>query len=141
MSGEVILIEKVPDEVFSQKMLGNGVAIIPNIGEVYAPFDSEIIQVFDTFHAYGLVDKDGIELLIHIGVDTVELKGKGFESFVKVGKKVKTGDIIAKFDLNFLNKTNYSICSPVIITNSNNFNFNFKYGQIFHGETLATVLC
>lgn len=117
MNGKVIPINEVNDEVFSQKMLGDGVAIIPINGKVVSPVDGEVIQVFDTLHAYGIRSNDGVEILIHIGINTVELKGEGFKSFVSAGQKVKVGDKIAEVDLDLLKEKGYLLQTPVIITN------------------------
>lgn len=117
MNGTSIPISEVEDDAFSQKMLGDGVAVIPDGGEVVSPVDGEIIQVFDTLHAYGVRSDDGAEILIHIGINTVELKGKGFKSFVGNGQKVRKGDKIAEVDINLLKENGYLLQTPVILTN------------------------
>ncbi|WDV45942.1 PTS glucose transporter subunit IIA [Clostridiaceae bacterium M8S5] len=117
IEGNVIDIENVEDEVFSQKMLGDGVAIDPLDNKVVSPCDGEILQVFPTKHAVGIKSNDGLEILIHIGIDTVNLKGQGFESFVKQGDVVKAGDILMQLDVEYLRKNAKSLVSPVIITN------------------------
>ena len=137
MEGMAIPIYEVEDEAFSQKMLGDGVAVIPNKGEVVSPADGEIIQVFDTLHAYGVRTNDGIEILIHIGINTVELKGEGFKSFVSSGQKIKKGDKIAEVDLDLLKEKKYSLQTPVVITNIDMVN-NFKSypGEAKIGKTV-----
>lgn len=117
MSGKVIPIGETADEVFSQKMIGDGVSIIPNDCEVFSPVDGEIIQVFNTLHAYGIRSTDGIEILIHIGINTVELKGEGFKTFVSNNQNVKIGDKIAYVDLDVLKSKGCSLHTPVVITN------------------------
>ncbi|MCI3987084.1 PTS glucose transporter subunit IIA, partial [Bacillus vallismortis] len=100
VSGKVIPLSEVNDAVFSTKVMGEGIAVIPCIGELYAPSDGKIKMVFDTNHALGMETSNGAEILFHIGIDTVQLGGKHFESLVKVGDEVKAGDLLVKFDLN-----------------------------------------
>ena len=100
--GKIIPLKEVNDGVFSEGMLGSGFAVQSKDGKVYAPIDGEVIVIFPTKHAYGIKREDGLSILIHIGIDTVSLEGQGFESFVEVGQKVKQGDLIAKFDKEFL---------------------------------------
>ncbi|WP_337960821.1 PTS sugar transporter subunit IIA [Caloramator sp. mosi_1] len=89
MVGNVVELANVPDEVFASKMLGDGLAIEPTEGVLYSPCDAEVVQVFPTKHAVGLKTKEGLEILLHIGIDTVQMQGEGFEAFVKEGDKVK----------------------------------------------------
>ncbi|RKL66583.1 PTS glucose transporter subunit IIA [Salipaludibacillus neizhouensis] len=117
INGKVVDITEVPDPVFSQKMMGEGIAIEPSDGNVVSPVDGEVVQVFPTKHAIGLKTKSGLELLIHIGLDTVNLDGEGFEAFVKAGDKVKRGDKLVSFDLEIINEKATSTISPLIITN------------------------
>ena len=136
-NGKVIELEEVPEEVFAQKMLGDGVAIIPESNEICSPVDGTIIQVPDTLHAYGIQTNDGLDILVHIGINTVELKGEGFESLVKEGDKVKAGDVIAKADLNFIKSKNYEIHTPVLITNFDEVkSFSKNLGSAKEGETV-----
>ncbi|WMJ23988.1 PTS glucose transporter subunit IIA [Paludicola sp. MB14-C6] len=116
-NGTAIALTDVPDEVFSEKMLGDGIAIIPTSNEVVSPVNGTIIDVTETLHAYCIATDDGLEILIHIGVDTVELKGEGFESFVKANDKVKVGDKLATVDLDFIKSKGYQTHTPIIITN------------------------
>lgn len=120
-NGRLITLEEVNDGVFSTKALGDGYAVefeTTKTGKVYAPVDSEVKVVFgESKHAYGLSTKEGIELLIHIGIDTVNLNGEGFTSFVKVGDKVKRGDLIAEVDLEVLKKHNLKSCPILIVLN------------------------
>ncbi|MDQ7862702.1 PTS glucose transporter subunit IIA [Peribacillus frigoritolerans] len=117
INGQVINIEDVPDPVFSGKMMGDGIAILPEEGLVVSPIDAEVIQVFHTKHALGLRTKNGIELLIHIGLETVNLQGEGFEVHVAEGQRVKAGDKLVTFDINFLKSNAPSIVTPIVVTN------------------------
>lgn len=116
INGKLLKIENAPDPVFSQKMVGDGVAIEPTEGIVYSPVDGILVQLFPTKHALGIKTVEGVEILIHIGMDTVEMKGNGFESFVSEGEKVKVGDKLLKFDMELIRRE-HSLTSPIIITN------------------------
>lgn len=117
MSGKVVQIEDVPDEVFSRKMIGDGIAIEPDEGVVVSPVDGEVVQFFPTKHAVGLKTKSGLEILIHIGMETVALNGEGFEGFVQQGDRVKAGDKLVSFDLEQIRERAESIISPIVVTN------------------------
>ena len=91
LTGKVIPVTEVPDPVFAEKVLGDGIAVDPTEGTVYSPVDGTIFQIAHTFHAMGIESDDGLEILVHLGIDTVKLEGKGFQSFVEVGQKVKKG--------------------------------------------------
>ncbi len=117
MNGTLIPITKVKDEAFAQKMMGDGFAIEPVDGDVFAPIASEVMFVFDTKHAIALKTEDGTELLIHMGIDTVKLKGKGFDVFVKAGDKVKPGDKLAHMDLELLKKEGIDPTTSILFTN------------------------
>ncbi|MBE6184827.1 PTS sugar transporter subunit IIA [Heyndrickxia ginsengihumi] len=119
VSGKMLTIEEVPDPVFSQKMMGDGVAFEPQEGKIVAPADGEIIQVFPTKHAIGIKAVNGAEILIHIGLETVGMKGEGFTVHVSEGKKVKQGDVLVTVDLNLVKEKASSIVTPMIITNLN----------------------
>ncbi|MGB9840595.1 PTS sugar transporter subunit IIA [Thermovenabulum sp.] len=114
LTGKVLDIEKVPDEVFSKKMLGDGIALEPSEGELVSPFDGRVKQVFSTGHAI-VLESMGIPLLIHVGIDTVNLKGEGFKLYAKEGENVKKGQVLLSFDREFIKKKGYSILTPVII--------------------------
>jgi PTS system D-glucosamine-specific IIC component len=141
LTGEAKDLSEAPDEVFASKIMGDGAVIIPSFGEVIAPADGVISFVFSSKHAVGLTTTDGIELLIHIGIDTVKLDGRGFEIFVKEGDKVKAGDKILSFDLEFIKANSTSIASPCICTalNSNQKVRLLKTGDIKAGEALIEV--
>lgn len=115
ISGEAIPLDKVPDPVFADKVLGDGCAIIPDNGKIYSPVDGKISSVAETFHAYGITSDDGIEIMIHFGLETVALKGEGFIPHVKAGDRVKKGDLIAEADIDFLKSKNINLITPVLI--------------------------
>lgn len=117
MTGSILEIEKVPDAVFAGKMVGDGVAIEPSDGTVVSPCDGKVIQVFPTKHAIGILTLEGLEILIHLGLDTVNLKGNGFRSFVKAGDTVKKGDKLLEVDLQYVIENEKLTISPIIITN------------------------
>jgi sugar PTS system EIIA component len=137
LTGSVVQLEEVPDPVFSQKMLGDGIAIMPTDGIVVAPFDGEIVQVFPTKHAIGLRGKSGLEVLIHIGLETVALNGEGFEAFIKQGDKVAAGDKLVKFDMDYVNEHANSLVTPITLTNGDSvdtFTVN-EESSVVAGET------
>lgn len=117
-AGEVTELKEVPDEAFAQKMLGDGFAISPEENIVKAPCAGEIVQIFSTGHAVGIKSKKGLEVLVHIGIDTVKLEGEGFTKLVKNGDKVEVGTPLIEIDLEFIKENAPSISTPVIITNS-----------------------
>ncbi|RBT59233.1 beta-glucoside-specific PTS transporter subunit IIABC [Enterococcus hirae] len=121
LSGKVLPLSNVPDKVFSSGAMGKGLAIDPEKGELIAPADGEITTIFPTGHAVGLTTKDGIEILMHIGMDTVELEGQGFETFVKQGDQVKAGDLLVRFDIEAIKAAGYSVITPIVITNTEHF--------------------
>lgn len=116
-SGKAIPITEVPDPVFSGKVLGDGVGIVPSNGEVVAPVSGTIAQVAHTKHAIGIESDDGLEILVHLGIDTVKLEGEGFTCHVEVGQHVNAGDKLMDMDLDFIQSKGLSTISPCIITN------------------------
>lgn len=138
MNGKAIPITEIEDDAFSEKMLGDGVGIIPTDGMVVAPVDGEVIQIFDTLHAYGIRTNDGVEILIHIGLNTVELKGKGFKAFVKTGQKVKLGEKIAEVDIDLIKKEGYLVQTPIVITNMDIIKeTKCNYGEVQAGKSVV----
>jgi PTS system glucose-specific IIA component len=117
LEGQLLPIESVPDPVFSQKMMGDGFAIQPTKGTVVSPIEGKVISVFPTKHAVTLVDHNGREILIHIGMETVSLKGEGFTSFVKDGQTVKKGQKLLEVDFELIKDKVPSIITPVVFTN------------------------
>lgn len=124
--GEVMALTDVPDEVFANGAMGSGVAVKPTDNKVYAPFDGVVTMVIDSKHAIGLTSDTGIELLVHVGLDTVKLEGKPFKCHVVQGQSVKKGDLLLEFNAEEIEEAGYSLITPVIITNS----FEFKSIQI-----------
>ncbi len=116
IEGEAVDLAEVPDQVFSEKMMGDGIAIKPINGTVRAPFDGEVVTDFPTKHALGLVNEGGLELLIHFGLDTVNLKGEGFDLKVAAGDKIKKGDVLMEVDLDYIWENALSDITPIIIT-------------------------
>jgi PTS system glucose-specific IIA component len=117
ISGEIVAIEDVPDVVFAEKIVGDGIAIRPTGNKMVAPCDGTIGKIFETNHAFSLESDTGIELFVHFGIDTVELKGKGFTRIAEEGQKVKMGDTVIEFDLAFLTENAKSILTPIVISN------------------------
>ena len=115
LTGSAVELETVPDPVFSQKVIGDGVAVVPSEGNVVSPVDAEVVSVADTKHAFGLRTESGVELLIHVGLETVHLNGCCFEVFVKPGDKVKAGDLLAKADLEYLKEHDINPITPVLV--------------------------
>lgn len=133
ITGNVIPMEQVPDPAFSQKMMGDGFAIEPTEGVVQSPVDGIVEVVFPTGHAVGLRSDDGSEILIHLGIDTVELNGKGFEVSVKQGDRVKSGDVLVKVDLDYVKSAGKKTVSPVIFTSGEKITL-LKKGMVSRGE-------
>ena len=121
LSGEVVALEDTPDAVFASGAMGKGVAIEPSVGEVVAPADGVIRLLFPTNHAIGLATDDGAELLIHVGMDTVVLDGKGFTAHVVQGSKVKKGQLLLSFDIDTIKEAGYPVTTPIIVTNTANY--------------------
>lgn len=121
IKGKTVELSQVSDPTFGECMLGKGVAILPEEGKVYAPADGEISMMFETHHAVSMVTTDGIELLIHIGLETVALKGEGFEAHVESGDQVKKGDLLLSMDLEKIKSQGYDIISPVVVCNTDDY--------------------
>lgn len=121
LKGTIVKLEDVKDEVFSSKAMGEGVAIEPAEGRLYAPADGEIVTFFPTGHAIGMMTEDGVELLIHIGMDTVDMNGDGFTPKKAQGDKVKKGDLLLEFDIEKIKAAGHPATTPVIVTNTPDF--------------------
>ena len=121
LSGEVVPLEQVEDEVFASGVTGLGLAIRPADGVVLSPCDGEISMIADSLHAIGIAAAGGAEVLIHVGLNTTMLGGKGFEALVKEGDIVKTGQALLKFDVDFIKSKGYPLITPVLIVNAEDF--------------------
>lgn len=142
VTGNAVLLDQVPDPVFSQKIIGDGIAVVPDDGRILSPVDGEVVSVAETLHAYGFRSEDGLEVLIHFGLETVALKGEFFKCHVKVGDKVKAGDLIAEADLNGLRERQVNPITPVLICGGlDGRTMNGETGPVKAGETkVITVL-
>ncbi len=142
MKGEVVKLSAVPDQVFASGALGDGVAIIPEDGKVYAPFDGVVTAVMDTGHAIGITGDNGVDILIHVGLDTVNLEGAPFKYAVKDGEKIKKGQLVLTADLDMIRAKNCQTYTPVIITNTDDY-VSVKQGsdhQVKVGDLLMTIV-
>ncbi len=141
INGKVIPLEEIEDGVFSEKMLGEGVAVEPSEGKVYAPFDGIVEMVYDTKHALGLLSDSGVELLIHVGIDTVQLAGKFYDVKVSNGQKIKKDELLMKIDLDGIKSAGYRTVTPIIITNTDNYtSIDIKLGDIKAGQEIMKLL-
>lgn len=136
VDGKAIAVTEVEDKVFKDKILGDGIAIEPSSDDVYSPCDGEIFQIAHTFHAVCIKSDDGLEILIHMGLDTVKLEGKGFKCDLKQGQKVMRGDKLMSFDRKFIEKQGFKTVTPCIITNMDKLkSFKPLPGDVIHNET------
>jgi len=140
VDGEIVSIESVNDEVFSQKMAGDGVAIVPISNVFTAPIDGTISKIFVTNHAFSIKSKKDLEVIVHIGLNTVNLNGKGFERLASEGDEVSCGDEIIKVDLNFLKENNIDTITPIIISDESIFKtIEKKLNIVKEGDTIMEV--
>ena len=141
LSGEIVNIEDVPDVVFSEKIVGDGIAIRPTGNKIVAPIDGVIGKIFETNHAFSMESREGVELFVHFGIDTVELKGEGFTRIAEEGQEVKKGDVIIEFDLPLLEAKAKSVLTPVVISNMDEISSIEKSsGPVILGETVILKL-
>ena len=127
-SGKVLPLSEVHDEVFSKGLVGNGIAVRPKDGKFYSPVDGQVTMVFPTLHAVGIKSKGGFELILHVGLDTVKLNGKGFQAFVKDGDSVKKGELLLTADLAVLEQEGYDTVSLLVVTEP--LNTDLKYSKL-----------
>ncbi len=138
LNGSICPLDQVPDDVFAQKMLGDGLAVIPTDGKICSPVSGTISQVTETKHAYCITSDDGLDILIHFGIDTVKLKGEGFNVLVKEGDRVEVGTPICEADIDFIKNAGYELHTPVLITNMDDVsNITVKSGEAHAGETVV----
>ena len=136
LSGEIVNIEDVPDVVFAEKIVGDGIAIKPTGNKMVAPVDGTIRKIFETNHAFSIESDSGVELFVHFGIDTVELKGEGFKRIAEEGQRVKVGDTVIEFDLPLLEEKAKSTLTPVVISNMDEIKELIKLsGSVTVGET------
>lgn len=142
LAGRVVPLNEVKDQVFSSGAMGKGNAIDPANGTLVAPADGTITTLFPTGHAIGLTTTDGVEILMHIGMDTVELEGKGFEIFVKQEDQVKKGDLLVKFDLSLIKEAGYSTVTPIVVTNTPNYLdvLDMNQEDVLQGEDFLAIV-
>lgn len=141
IKGETIAIEEVNDQTFASGMLGKGIGIKPAEGKVVAPVAGEVTIMFPTKHAVSILSEDGAEVLIHIGLDTVNLQGQHFTSHVEVGQKVNVGDLLVEFDAEKIKEAGYDITSPVLVCNPDAFEAvePAEYGPVSIGDEIIKI--
>lgn len=142
LEGKVLPLAEAKDPAFAAGVMGKGAVIEPTVGEVYAPFDGKVMTVFPTKHAIGLISDQGTEVLIHVGIDTVQLEGENFEAFITQGQNIKKGDLLLKFDIAAIEEAGYSTQVPIIVTNTSDFIDIVPTEKVFlhKGEELLTGL-
>ncbi|MFZ7229472.1 PTS glucose transporter subunit IIA [Avibacterium avium] len=141
LSGDIVNIEDVPDVVFSEKIVGDGIAIRPTGNKLVAPVDGVVGKIFETNHAFSMESTDGVELFVHFGIDTVELKGEGFRRVAEEGQTVKRGDTIIELDLELLEAKAKSVLTPVVISNMDEIShIEKKTGEVVAGESVVLVV-
>lgn len=142
IKGEVLKLSDIEDAAFASGVLGNGVAIIPTEGKVVAPVDGEITTLFPSLHAIGITSKNGVEILIHVGLDTVQLQGKGFKAHIKQGDKVTKGQVLLDFNIEEIKAAGYSVVTPIVVTNTAEYLeiVETKKEKVDRGNNLLTVI-
>ena len=141
LNGKIVPLNDVPDSVFSEKMLGDGCAIIPNDGKIYSPVNGRVSSVIDSHHAYGFVSDEGVEVLVHFGLETVALKGEGFVPHVKEGDTVRAGDLVCEVDIKLLKEKGINTVTPVIISGgAERFSMNISSGEAVASKTQLITL-
>ncbi len=142
VKGKALKLSSIRDDAFASGVLGKGAAVLPEEGKVFAPADGEVTALFPTMHAIGIKTDEGAEILIHIGLDTVQLNGEGFEAAVSCGDRVKKGQLMIKFDKEWIEGKGYCLETPVIITNSDDFLdvVDMAQEKLEPGDSLLQVL-
>lgn len=141
LKGNIVPLSQVNDPVFSSEMMGKGIAIEPEEGKLYSPVNGKIASIFDTKHAIGIISDNGAEILIHVGIDTVQLGGKHFKSFVKVDDVIKIGELLLEFDCEEIKKEGYDIITPIIVTNTDKYTdiLPIEEGKVTVGEEILAL--
>lgn len=140
LNGTIVPLEEVPDPVFSQKIMGEGIAILPSGGHVHAPFSGEIIMITPTKHAIAIRSKTGVEVLIHIGLETVALKGEGFQLYVKEGEQVAAGQLLVEVDWAYIEEHAQDTITPIIVTNRDKEITCGSMGGCIQGQTIMMTI-
>ena len=140
--GNAVSLSQVNDPTFSEGMLGKGIAIIPEEGKIYAPAAGEISMVFDTLHAVSMTTDDGAEILIHVGLDTVKLKGEGYESHVSAGDRVEKGDLLLSVDLESVKNAGFDTITPVVVCNTDDYEDvkEIALGPVAVGDDVISII-
>ena len=134
--GRTIPMDEVNDQTFAQELLGPGIAIVPSNGTVVSPINGTIATVMDTKHAVCIQGEDGLELIVHAGLDTVELNGKYYQTYKEIGDQVKAGDVLLEFDLEEITKAGYDVTTPIVITNLG----DYKITKCLTGQQVDEVI-
>jgi len=138
LEGEIIAIEDVPDVIFAEKIVGDGIAIIPTGNKLVAPVTGEIVKIYETNHAFAIRSNEGLEVLVHFGLDTVELRGEGFTRIAEEGQQINAGETIIEFDLALLTEKAKSVITPCIVSNMDEIKSMTKTeGKVSLGETVV----
>ncbi|MBW6408696.1 beta-glucoside-specific PTS transporter subunit IIABC [Clostridium weizhouense] len=142
LKGDAVKLNNIEDEAFSSGVLGHGIAIIPSEGKVVAPIDGEVTTLFPSLHAIGITAESGVEILIHIGLDTVQLEGKGFKAHIKQGDKITKGQPLVDFDIDLIKEAGYSVVTPIVVTNMSEYLevVETENKNIERGSNLITVI-
>lgn len=138
VSGRAVPLGEVPDEVFAEGMAGEGGAIVPGAsGEAVAPVSGALVKLFEGGHAFGIETDEGVELIVHVGLDTIEMRGNGFEKLATEGDRVEAGQPIVRFDLDEIKNSGYDPVTPVVVTNAEDHPVsNLRTGEVSAGEPL-----
>lgn len=138
LTGNAVPLTDVPDPVFAEKMVGDGIAILPTSNQVLAPCDGKVVQIFPTNHAVGIEAEGGVDLLIHVGIDTVELKGEGFKRLVEEGTEVKRGTPLLEIDFEKIRAIGKPVITPTIVTNMTKVEIVTRHeGPVTAGQTIV----
>ena len=138
VEGKAVPVSQVSDPTFGEEILGKGIAIIPSEGKIVSPVDGTVETMFETGHAVSIHSTDGTDILVHVGLDTIELKGKFYTIHKQTGEPVKKGDLLIEFDLEGIKAAGYDVITPVIICNSDEYNFTPHVGS--NVKPLDTVI-
>lgn len=139
VTGRVVPIEEVHDELFSSKALGDGFGIFPIESDVYSPVEGKVVSVFPTKHAISIVTKNGVELLVHMGIDTVELNGQGFDILVEENQKITQNTLLAKMDLEYIKNKQKQTDIMIIFTDLGNKTLTIRHGDMQHGVMIGSI--